>query len=38
MNIEAKRAYLNAVKERYNKSTKKEKTQILNEFCKVCTN
>lgn len=36
MNIEAKRAYLNAVKERYNKSTKKEKTQILNEFCKVC--
>lgn len=36
MNIEARRAYLNAVKERYNKSTKKEKTQILNEFCKVC--
>lgn len=36
MNIEAKRAYLNAVKERYNKSTKKEKTQILNEFCTNC--
>mgnify|MGYP006426415121 CR=1 FL=1 len=36
MNIEAKRAYLNAVKERYNKSTKKQKTQILNEFCTNC--
>lgn len=36
MNIEAKRAYLNAVKERYNKSRKKEKTLILNEFCANC--
>ena len=36
MNIEARRAYLNAVKERYNKSYKKEKTQILNEFCANC--
>jgi hypothetical protein len=36
MNIEARRAYLNAVKERYNKSTKKQKTQILNEFCANC--
>ena len=36
MNIEAKRAYLNAVKERYNKSSKKQKTQILNEFCSNC--
>ena len=36
MNIEARRAYLNAVKERYKKSTKKQKTQILNEFCTNC--
>ncbi len=33
MNIEAKRAYLIAIKDRYIKSSKKEKTQILNEFC-----
>ena len=36
MNIEARRAYLKAVKERYNYSSKKQKTQILNEFCSVC--
>lgn len=36
MNIEAKRAYLKAVKERYNQSSKKEKTQILTEFCLNC--
>ena len=33
MNIEAKRAYIKAVKERYKNSTKKQKTQILNEIC-----
>jgi hypothetical protein len=36
VNIEAKRAYRKAVKERYKKSSKKQKTQILNEFCSVC--
>jgi hypothetical protein len=36
MEIGAKRAYLKAVKERYNKSSKKQKTQILNEFCCNC--
>jgi hypothetical protein len=36
MNIEAKRAYRKAVQERYRKSSKREKTQILNEFCSVC--
>jgi len=36
MNIEARRAYIKAVKERYNKSSKKQKTQILNELCLNC--
>jgi hypothetical protein len=36
MEIGAKRAYLGAVKERYRKSRKKQKTQILNEFCCNC--
>lgn len=36
MEIGAKRAYLAAVKERYKKSSKKQKTQILNEFCCNC--
>lgn len=36
MEIGAKRAYLKAVKERYKKSSKKQKTQILNEFCSNC--
>jgi len=36
MNIEAKRAYLNAVQKRYTNSSKNVKTQILNEFCNVC--
>ncbi len=36
MEIGAKRAYLKAVKERYKKSSKKQKTQILNELCQVC--
>jgi hypothetical protein len=36
MEIGAKRAYLKAVQERYIKSSKKQKTQILNEFCCNC--
>lgn len=36
MNIEARKAYLNAVEKRYSNSSKKEKTQILNEFCQNC--
>lgn len=36
MPIEMKRAYLEAIKERYSKSTKKQKGQILKEFCEVC--
>jgi hypothetical protein len=36
MNIEARKAYRKAVQERYNKSSKKQKNQILNEFCEVC--
>jgi hypothetical protein len=36
MEIGAKRAYLAAVKKRYRKSSKKQKTQILNEFCSNC--
>jgi hypothetical protein len=36
MEIGAKRAYLAAVKERYKKSSKKQKTQILNEYCSNC--
>lgn len=36
VNIEARKAYLKAVKERYKNSSKKEKTQILNELCLVC--
>lgn len=36
MEIGARRAYLVAVKERYKKSSKKQKTQILNEFCCNC--
>lgn len=37
MNIEAKRAYLIAIKDRYNKSSKKEKSHILDEFCLITT-
>lgn len=36
MNIEARRAYIKAVKDRYNKSSKKQKTKILDELCEVC--
>ena len=36
MPIELSRAYINQVRLRYQNSTKKEKTLILNEFCQVC--
>jgi hypothetical protein len=36
MEIGARRAYLAAVKKRYKNSSKKQKTQILQEFCQVC--
>lgn len=36
MNIEARRAYIKAVKERYKQSSKKDKTRILTELCLVC--
>ena len=36
MSIEARREYLQAIRERYQKAGRKEKTQILNEYCKVC--
>jgi len=35
MEIGAKRVYLAAVKDRYNKSSKKQKTRILNELCQT---
>lgn len=36
MTIKARKEYLIAIRERYQKSTKKQKTLILNEFCEVC--
>jgi hypothetical protein len=36
MPIGIRRAYLAAIRERYGKSTKKEKRHILSEFCTVC--
>lgn len=36
MPIEMRRAYLSEIRLRYRNSTKKEKTQILNEFCQIC--
>lgn len=36
MKIGARKEYLEAVKKRYNKSTKKQKSQILSEFCQNC--
>jgi hypothetical protein len=36
MKIGARKEYLEAVKKRYNKSSKKQKGQILNEFCQNC--
>ena len=36
MTIKARKEYLNEIRLRYQKSTKKDKTVILNEFCKVC--
>ncbi len=36
MTTEMRRIYLETIRARYRKSTKKEKSQILNEFCNVC--
>jgi len=36
MSTEMRRVYLETIRNRYRKSTKKEKSQILNEFCVVC--
>ena len=36
MTIKARKEYLNEIRLRYQKSTKKDKTVILNEDCKVC--
>ena len=36
MTTEMRRIYLETIRTRYRKSTRKEKTQILNEFCNVC--
>lgn len=36
MPIEARRQYLIAIRERYKKATRRQKTAILNEFCEVC--
>ena len=36
MSTEVKRQYLDRIRERYEKATKRQKTLILDEFCKVC--
>lgn len=36
MSNEVKRQYLEKIRERYEKATKRQKTLILDEFCKVC--
>jgi hypothetical protein len=36
MSTEMRRVYLETIRNRYRKSTKKQKSQILNEFCNVC--
>ena len=36
MTTEMRRTYLETIRSRYRKSTKKQKSQILNEFCAVC--
>lgn len=36
VSIEARREYLRAIRERYRKATRKQKTIILDEFCEVC--
>jgi len=36
MSIEARREYLEAIRERYQKASRREKTLILNEYCEVC--
>ena len=36
MTIEARKAYLSAIRKRYRESGRGAKTRILDEFCKVC--
>ena len=36
MNTEMRRVYLETIRSRYRKSTRKQKSQILDEFCAVC--
>lgn len=36
MSLEARRQYLGAIRERYEKARRTEKTRILDEFCAVC--
>lgn len=36
MSNEVKRQYLDRIRKRYEKATKRQKTLILDEFCKVC--
>ncbi len=36
MSHELRREYLNAIRERYNKSARSKKSLILDEFCSVC--
>ena len=36
MKLEFKMEYLKTIYRRYRKSSRQEKKQILNEFCKVC--
>jgi len=36
MSLEARREYLNAISERYEKADRKGQKEILNEFCQVC--
>lgn len=36
MSLEQKKAYLETIRKRYKKATKKQKAKILDEFCSVC--
>jgi len=36
MDLESRKAYMDAISERYHKASKESKTRILNELCEVC--
>jgi hypothetical protein len=36
MSLSQRKAYLSQIRKRYKKSSRKEKTLILDEFCSVC--